>query len=562
VHLISDFGFRISDLGRARSRRSMLDGLKTMDYGLRSPASRSQQSKVHSRAFGSINLKSVPACILIVIIAIVFAAMPASSGAEPASEAGADASGRVSSGVGVVEAYQELLKENLALRERMSELTDTAEQAKGENKRLNLNVKDLESRVVELAALIKDLTSAQSERKDPEEVAKLEQQVQAAKSAQTQLQGELAGMKERIAVLKAEAAAPAERGPRIAPGSDLFRQLEQENAQLKERLLQLESDRRGVTEDKQGLNTLLAQKEAALVEMEQTLAASKQDQKNVVKIVKHVRRMQAEISDLKGTISEKDDAIEQKEQEVAELEQAVKQEQQKLQKIKKLAVLMDRIDQERVVHRMSDTAKVELYRRAGDKHYEAGRYAFAEKEYLKALKVDPSVADVHYNLGVLYDQALKKKSRALVHYAAYMELRPNAGDIHLVKLWVREAELSQAEVNKAEVDKTDRIATLMGTLEPVGVDASLSKQRDSHIRKGSALALDSQFKKAIAEYEQALKLDPYHADIHYNLGVIYDDELQENEKAVRHYRKYLELRPRAADSDLVRSWMMGARIDS
>ena len=78
----------------------------------------------------------------------------------------------------MVEAYQELLKENLALRERMSELTDIAEQAKGENRQLNRNVKDLESRVVELAALIKDLQSAQSERKDPEEVAELEQAVQ------------------------------------------------------------------------------------------------------------------------------------------------------------------------------------------------------------------------------------------------------------------------------------------------------------------------------------------------------------------------------------------------
>jgi predicted nucleic acid-binding Zn-ribbon protein len=323
---------QISDLGGAKSSRSMLEGLQTMDSRLRTTDSRlptpafcSQQSTVYGRAFGSINLTSAPACILIVLIAIVLAAMPASAGAEPASEA--DAAGRVSSGVGVVEAYQELLKENLALRERMAELKDTAEQAKGENRQLNRNVKDLESRVVELAALIKDLQSAQSERKDPEEVAKLEQQVQAAKTVQTQLQGELAGMKERIAVLQAEAAAPAERGPRIAPGSDLFRQLEQENTQLKERLLQLESDWRGVTEDNQGLNAMLAEKEAALVAMEQTLAESKKYQKKVARIVKYVRRMQAEISDLKGTIREKDKAIEQKEQEVAELEQAVQQEQ-------------------------------------------------------------------------------------------------------------------------------------------------------------------------------------------------------------------------------------------
>ena len=505
-------------------------------------------------------IRFAPACFMMALISSVIAMPSGSQGAEPATEA--DASGRVSSGVGVVEAYQELLKENLALREKMSELTDTADKARDENKRLNRNVKDLESRVVELAALIKDLKSVQAERKDPEEYAKLEKQVQAAESARTQLQNELAGMKERIAVLKAEAAAPVERGPRIAPGSDLFRQLEQENAQLKERLLQIEADRRGATEDKQGLNAQLAQKEAALVEMQQTLATRKKDQKNVAKIVKHVRRMQEEIRELKGTINQKDKAIREKEQEVAALEKAVEKEQQKLQKIKKLAVLMDRIDQERKVHRMSDTAKVELYRRTGDEHYEAGRYEFAETEYLKALKVDPSVADVHYNLGVLYDQALGDKTRAMVHYNAYMELRPNAEDIHLVKLWVREAEHALAEVSKAEADKTDRIAALMETLEPVGVDESLSKQRDFHIRKGGALASNGQFRKAIAEYEQALELDPHHADIHYNLGVIYDDELQENEKAVQHYRKYLELRPRAADSDLVRSWMMDARIDS
>ncbi len=47
--------------------------------------------------------------------------------------------------------------------------------------------------------------------------------------------------------------------------------------------------------------------------------------------------------------------------------------------------------------------------------------------------------------------------------------------------------------------------------------------------------------KALQHYLTALEKEPQHAHSHYNLALLYDTYYQDIEKAVRHYRRYLEL---------------------
>jgi len=68
-------------------------------------------------------------------------------------------------------------------------------------------------------------------------------------------------------------------------------------------------------------------------------------------------------------------------------------------------------------------------------------------------------------------------------------------------------------------------------------------------------------RKRPGEYEKTLELDPDDADVHYNLAIVYDDHLQDNEKAILHYRRYLEICPDAKDADAVEEWMYEARQD-
>jgi tetratricopeptide (TPR) repeat protein len=72
---------------------------------------------------------------------------------------------------------------------------------------------------------------------------------------------------------------------------------------------------------------------------------------------------------------------------------------------------------------------------------EAGSYSKAMREYKHALKVNPDVADAHYNLGILYDSYKKDRDKAIYHYKMYLKIRPNAEDASKVKEWITEREL-------------------------------------------------------------------------------------------------------------------------
>ncbi|MCM8823151.1 MAG: tetratricopeptide repeat protein [Candidatus Omnitrophica bacterium] len=52
-----------------------------------------------------------------------------------------------------------------------------------------------------------------------------------------------------------------------------------------------------------------------------------------------------------------------------------------------------------------------------------------------------------------------------------------------------------------------------------------------------------------------LELDPNDSDAYYNLGILYEIFLNDKDKAIACYKKYLNLSPRAWDRKLVESWI-------
>ena len=57
-------------------------------------------------------------------------------------------------------------------------------------------------------------------------------------------------------------------------------------------------------------------------------------------------------------------------------------------------------------------------------------------------------------------------------------------------------------------------------------------------------------------YMKALKLEPNNAQVCYNLGVLYGDYARDYRKAVKYYRRYIDLAPQAPDVAAVRSWVL------
>jgi len=63
----------------------------------------------------------------------------------------------------------------------------------------------------------------------------------------------------------------------------------------------------------------------------------------------------------------------------------------------------------------------------GDKRAKLGAYPEAIRAYESALDGTAKTAEVHYKLGVLYDDKLKSPLNAIHHYDRYLELVPTGG---------------------------------------------------------------------------------------------------------------------------------------
>ncbi len=90
--------------------------------------------------------------------------------------------------------------------------------------------------------------------------------------------------------------------------------------------------------------------------------------------------------------------------------------------------------------------------------------------------------------------------------------------------------------------------------------AGVDRQRlDMHFNLAVAYDKTGMYREEEQEYLQCLKIDPDDANVHYNLAILYDDRLNDNIKAVKHYEKYLQLRPSGEDAEQVKDWLLYAQ---
>lgn len=78
------------------------------------------------------------------------------------------------------------------------------------------------------------------------------------------------------------------------------------------------------------------------------------------------------------------------------------------------------------------------------------------------------------------------------------------------------------------------------------------KDAGSHYNLGLAYIKKYMYQEAAIETENALKLDPKMADAHRNLGLIYYLYLEDNKKAVYHFKKLLQLAPDQPDAENIK----------
>ena len=123
----------------------------------------------------------------------------------------------------------------------------------------------------------------------------------------------------------------------------------------------------------------------------------------------------------------------------------------------------------------------------------------------------------------------------------------NKSEVQLLnELQKKQLELVRA---KEEIERLKGLVTKM-------LEASRSERQKLCYNLGCVYRAAKEYKKAEVEYIKALDLNPNDPAVHFNLAVLYDDDLKDAKKARKHYEKFLELAPDDKDAQLVREWLM------
>ncbi len=302
------------------------------------------------------------------------------------------------------ESFRRLVDENVNLRQEQARLTREATDLRRRNASLALQVQELERKQ-------ESLSSALAGMQSPEE---LRAELQRLRQSRDALSREV----ERIRA-EASAASPT-NGPAVtpapAPGSDLYRKLERENAELRVQLGEAREAKQSEAREHQDASRRETQLQArseelnaellnARREIEQAAARERQLKLALVSVARKVRAYEAALRETPAkTAGPASSGVTN-------------------------VIVPSRRNLE---PSLLDAAR---------KSIAAGRYGDAERLYLSGLSRDPKSAQMHYNLGVLYDDYLQNPRLAAAHYRKYLELNPSAPDASIVRSWLVELDV-------------------------------------------------------------------------------------------------------------------------
>lgn len=304
-------------------------------------------------------------------------------------------------------AFQRVIDENLDLRRQQERLARDFDEVRRQNAKLVLDVQDLERKRDQLTALAAQLKTPEDTRND---LARLESEKQVLIREVDRLNRALADLK----------ATPTPATPVLAPapGSDLFRKLEQENASLRQELLEAQGGLRVETAAGKSLKQRIQELEADVRKRSEEMTKARKD----------IERL-GKVADAFKKAAEK-------------LARRAYQQEKELKDLKDKAVAGPAGKETgagKPVTIVRDQTAGSLLGLA-EKALRANKPETAEKLYLEALSREPRNPRIHYNLGVVYGDYLNEPAKAVRYYRKYLDLAPDAGDADAVSAWIVDLE--------------------------------------------------------------------------------------------------------------------------
>jgi len=177
-------------------------------------------------------------------------------------------------------------------------------------------------------------------------------------------------------------------------------------------------------------------------------------------------------------------------------------------------------------------------------------------EYKKALAVSPNEASYWYGMGTAF-QAKNDIDAALENYKKAAALNPKEPTYKQV---IRQANQAKAAplVNRA-IEKQTKANDLPGAIADYEEALRLDPDDAStHMNLGTAYQAANKLPQASAEYDKAIKLDPKNADVHYFLATVYETMVKKPQ-AIQEYETYLRLAPTGSYAADVRTRLKTVR---
>jgi Flp pilus assembly protein TadD len=191
--------------------------------------------------------------------------------------------------------------------------------------------------------------------------------------------------------------------------------------------------------------------------------------------------------------------------------------------------------------RQKESSSVELSSFAGSMLVQGNPKA-AIQAYKQALDLTPNDEDLHYNLGIAYNQtgdltnAEKEYREALRLLPDYPEVQNNLGN-----LLMREGRLAEAE------------EYFLGALK------SMPEYAQAHNNLGTLRQKQGRTDEALASFQKAVAYDTNHWQAHFNLGTAYMAKGQ-REEAARELRETLRLNPDFAPAERALAKALGQTL--
>jgi len=328
--------------------------------------------------------------------------------------------------------YQRVVEENLDLRKEQSRMDGEMGVLRRKNASLLLDIQDLERKRDQLTALVAQL-------KTPDELAAQMARLNAEKVV---LIREIERLRESLAasIPPATNLVPVVVTP--APGSDLFRKLERENADLRQDIAKARAT---------GMNESVAKEIVQKNEIVLTAEVSrlKAENKVIAAEIESYRRREAGLKKAVELQAKKAFDADKASKEARELqiqkntaaEAALNKLMEQRRPARPLALQNDggapaSATNGSFQQAASNSSSVPDLLAEGKKNLLAGQVKEAEKLYLEAFKGDPGNAAISYNLGVVYGDYLKDYSKAVKYYRNYLDLAPKAADADVVRSWL------------------------------------------------------------------------------------------------------------------------------